>query len=45
MSEDEGLALTVIGTRVAKTSNYRMMAECCICDASRTDAISFTGRR
>ncbi len=45
MSEEEGLALTVIGRRVAETSNYCMMAECSICGASRADAISFTGRQ
>ncbi|TCP87614.1 hypothetical protein C8J42_10975 [Sphingomonas sp. PP-CE-1A-559] len=45
MSEEEALALTVIGTRVAETSNHRVMAECSIRDASQADAISFTGRR
>ena len=45
MSEEEALALTVIGTRVAETSNHRVMAECSIRDASEAGVISFTGRR
>ncbi len=45
MSEEEELALTVIGRRVGETSNHRVMAECSIRDASQADAISFTERR